>query len=714
MESRTLLLSVVGIAALGNWGCSGSSPNPSGNGGSSTVTVGGSSSGGPSTDGANAGGAKSTGGTKSGGGAASIGGKSAVGGSNATGGIPGIGGAVTGGAAPLGGSANTGGSIVAGGANATGGSKSAGGTKATGGSKASGGTKSTGGSSATLGGAGTTGGAGLGGSSSTTIPTGLLNPSFTTTWNPGILADTQLNLPLGSDGLPVRTTVCASPQPGANLNTAISGCPEGQVVQLAAGKYTVSSTVTLMKGVVLRGAGSQGSAAGGTTIVMTGGASVLAIGSDQDQACYASDFSTGYALTQNAVKETNVVTVGSNASRFTAGDLAIIDQVDDATVQEGDCGYFKRVDKRSVSERVEVAAVNTTAGTLTLTTPLHWTFQSASPYLAQIARVNTGNVVKWAGIEGIYLQGGSNPSYTGQMAGGIEVSNAAYCWIKDVQTDATIGGMHIDMTGTYRCVVRDSYVHHSADYGFGADCYGIVLRCGAADNLVENNIARYMNKPIQLSVSGGGNVIGYNYADNAWADPPTFQEDTFDTHCSFPHMELMEGNYVPHMKASTTHGNSGYLTYFRNYASSQFAPPPVAGSTAKQTGNILAVGFDPGDLNMTVIGNVLGSSAATDLGTAPISTTYTCFGDGVACIYYFGNNTDISYTSLWAHGNYDTVTPGVVWNSKITTHVIPASLYLTGKPAWWPSGSAWPWTGSDLTPMVGTLPAKARAATLGP
>jgi len=73
------------------------------------------------------------------------------------------------------------------------------------------------------------------------------------------------------------------------------------------------------------------------------------------------------------------------------------------------------------------------------------------------------------------------------------------------------------MTGTFRCVVRDSHFHNSANYGFGADCYGIVLRCGAADNLVENNIARYMNKPIMFNVSGGGNVVGYNYADNSWA-----------------------------------------------------------------------------------------------------------------------------------------------------------------------------------------------------
>ena len=49
-----------------------------------------------------------------------------------------------------------------------------------------------------------------------------------------------------------------------------------------------------------------------------------------------------------------------------------------------------------------------------------------------------------------------------------------------------------------------------------------------------------------------------------------------DCHCAFPHMELMEGNWAPHMGATTTHGNAGYLTYFRNYASSQFAPSNAA------------------------------------------------------------------------------------------------------------------------------------------
>jgi hypothetical protein len=562
---------------------------------------------------------------------------------------------------------------------------------------------------------GTFGGGGSSGGTTAAPVTGLLNPDYTTTWKPGILADGQLNLPLGSDGLPVRTTVCASPKPGDDLNAAIKACPEGQVVKLAAGTYTISKTVTLNKGVVLRGAGSQGAAKGGTTIVKSGGETALAIGSGYDQSCYGSNYGTAYALTQDALKETATVTLGANAGKLAAGDLVLIDQVDDATVQEGDCQYFKRVDKRSTSERVEVASVDTASGTVTLTSPLHFTFKSASPTLAQMAKTNDP-VVRWAGIESLAIQGGTNPGYNGQMAGGIDLSNTVNCWIKDVQTDATIGGMHVSMTGTFRTVVRDSYFHHSADYGFGHDCYGIVLRCGAADNLIENNIVRYMNKPILLNVSGGGNVIAYNYADNSWADPPAWQEVNIDTHCSFPHMELFEGNYAPHMGATITHGNAGYLTFFRNYASSQFAPPAVANSTAKQTGNITAIQFDTGDLNMTVIGNVLGSASASDLGTAPLSKNYIADGSESGAIFDFGDKgkADISYTSLWSHGNYDTVNKAVQWNPSIPTQALPASLYLTAQPDWWPAGTAWPWTGPDLSPMVGTLPAKARSDQMVP
>ena len=119
---------------------------------------------------------------------------------------------------------------------------------------------------------------------------------------------------------------------------------------------------------------------------------------------------------------------------------------------------------------------------------------------------------------------------------------------------------------------------------------------------------------------------------------------------------------------------------------------------------------------MTVIGNVLGSSAATDLGTAPLSKNYIADGSESGAIFDFGDNgkTDVSYTSLWVHGNYDTVNQSVVWSASIAARTLPAALYLAARPAWWPAATPRPWAGPDLSPMVGTLPAKARSDQMVP
>ena len=560
-------------------------------------------------------------------------------------------------------------------------------------------------------------------------PAGLLNPDDTTGWNPGILADTQSNQPLGADGLPVRTTLCHTTQlsEAANLQTILKGCAAGSVVQLLAGTYTVSSTIYVPSGVVLRGQASSGSNATIIALAKSGSGPVLAIGPADvfDQTCYNnSNYTTSVVdLAADAVKEQSQISIAAKNTTFAAGDFALVDQADDASIiTVGDSnGSFSRKQGRVLGQRVEIASVDTATGTLTLTSPLHWTFKTSAK--AQLIKSNYA-VTKWAGIEHVWVQGGKGlGDYLGRKAGGIDVSNAAYCWVKDVQTDGTTAGMHITLTGTNRCVVRDSHFHNSAQYGFGQDNYGIVVRCAAADNLVENNIARYMNKPILFNNSGGGNVVGYNYADNEWSldsnSGDQFQESSIDVHCTFPHMELIEGNYAAHVGASTTHGNAGYLTYFRNYVSSQQAPGPIIWSLPElpQTGNVMALQIDATDHHLTVIGNVLGSTTnaalgvPVSLGTANVSKVYMAYGDnGTPSIFGLGPKADVSVTTLWWHGNFDTVNGKVMWNPSIASQALPASLYYAAKPAWWPAGAAWPWTGPDVTPMVGTLQAQATSA----
>src|SRR5262249_35225725 len=81
--------------------------------------------------------------------------------------------------------------------------------------------------------------------------------------------------------------------------------------------------------------------------------------------------------------------------------------------------------------------------------------------------------------------------------------------------------------------------------------------------------------------------------------------------------------------------------------------------------------------------------------------------------FELGSASDVSATTLYRHGNYDTVHGAVIWDSAHSVHTLPPSLYLRAIPAWWPAGTAWPWGGPDKTPMIGTLPAQAGSDAVG-
>jgi hypothetical protein len=201
-------------------------------------------------------------------------------------------------------------------------------------------------------------------------------------------------------------------------------------------------------------------------------------------------------------------------------------------------------------------------------------------------------------------------------------------------------------------------------------------------------------------------------------------------------MELIEGNWAPHIGASTTHGDAGYLTFFRNYASSQFAPSSPGQPQSSivwsmpmipQSGNISAVQFQSPDNAMTLIGNVFGSTSESSLGLPPdLGTTGTGGGGTSTSIEYIStgagpsiyeiDQSTVTWTSLWATGNFDTVNKQVMWNATsltanlpASTRNLPASLYYSSRPSWWPSSTPWPWVDPVGSPKVGSLPAQVRS-----
>jgi hypothetical protein len=445
----------------------------------------------------------------------------------------------------------------------------------------------------------------------------------------------------------------------------------------------------------------------------------------------------------------------ANGSAYAVGDVITIDQVDGPAVANGpayinggylwfyDGQYFKRQPSyswngpgtgapaaggvtslasansvaqsavpqwRSTMQETEITAVN--GNVLSIQDPLHIDFSFArSPQVWRTIPIDTraipvGN--RWCGIENIAVAGGNNQ--WGFPGGTIAFSYMAYSWARNVEADGVRSspadpahpgkyGYNIGLGRSYRCVVRDSFAHGSADQNPGGQAYGIVVGVGSSACLVENNISVDNNKPVALNSTGGGNVIAYNYVDNAviWNSPGWQENGIDDCHANFTHHDLIEGNWTPNIGGDTTHGNSGWHTHLRNYCNGQ-------NSSGGMSGNLRAVGMDGWTHYHSYVGNVLRGGSVyeanpTSRNGTPIYQLGNNYGGG-------GGNWDNGYAAAHIHrdGNWDNVSNGVVWATAPRT--IPPSFYLTGKPAFF-GASTWPWV-EPTTGTVHALPAKAR------
>jgi hypothetical protein len=506
-------------------------------------------------------------------------------------------------------------------------------------------------------------------------------------WNPGI-----------PGGIPNRTEVCATIDAALGngetdatsaIQSAIDACPEGQVVKIPTGSYRLTSTLSVQKGIVLRGDGPTN-----TKLLLDDSSvpSVIEIG-------WSRGDNSGVAVESGATKGGKALTL-SDASQFEVGDLVLLDQLDDPSlVTTGDCTFFKRMNggARSIGQIFEVESKD--GNTIEVSSPLYHTY--SSEFSPEVAPISEQPVVKYAGVEDLYATRTSDYGGQGHM---IFLASAAYSWVKNVET-YKVSGRHVSLETCYRCVVRDSYLHDAWNNNAGGTGYGITLDRHSSDSLVENNIVNMLNLPISLAVSGGGNVVAYNYVpDSILADTPAWLMPDFNTHCSFPYMELVEGNWIAQGATDNVHGGAGYITFYRNYMSGQHR-------TVIATGNVTALHISANNLYMNALGNVLWREGEPGVVE---ETPEGCTGGPT--VYHFGSfaepgnpcsNDPRVRETLLLHGNFDFVSNAVAWDPEISDHNLPPSLYLTGKPAFF-GDLRFPMADPEGDPVLGELPAKVR------
>lgn len=519
-----------------------------------------------------------------------------------------------------------------------------------------------------------------------------------TTWMPGVsYAPTSgpyapVNAPTGwTGGIPTalytQSGSTISPSGGddtATINAALAtaGTAASQsapkFVQLAAGTFTITGNgLQILKNYVglkgsgpgpgMKGAISTVPTTGGTFLVKSDGSTheapniTIGAGANGGGAVGLNTMASTTNFAADCVAGTNSGTVGS-VSGLSIGQIVYVNELYDSSqtltwynTNQGDQGgtttgfngWAEGGDgvsavSRPIGQAMEIASI--VGLVVTFTTPFHQTYRSSKTCHLGVPNMGSGVPARWCFIESLFVTGGDG----GDGGGNLVINSASsYCWIKNVESSGhgpNFGGGLVHLYSTFRCEVRDSYLHgNAADINRispGGGFYNIVLDAYLADNLIENNISWIGNKVMVMRSSGGGNVISYNYMDDGYGIDYMNQMETAlnSDHMATSHHDLFEGNYSWQFGTDSRWGNSIYTTWFRNWGSSYRASawPSLVGASSCAFGNPLLNKHDSPDtpgiyfedgfnrnpgkvgshhFGFNYLGNVLGVSGSMLLGS---------------------------------------------------------------------------------------------------
>jgi hypothetical protein len=498
-------------------------------------------------------------------------------------------------------------------------------------------------------------------------------------WKPGLQGGIP-NYPVGlnvRDGCGGRGTVGDGV---ADDTAAIQRCIDAvgvdQAVYLPAGTYLTSSPLRLKSRMVLRG--ESNTRARITMVSSKLGDIVQMVGKD---------WGADTAVVAGTVQGSTSLTV-ENADNIAVGDYVQIRQSNgeplvETTGCEGECTWCTD----SVSQIVRVAGKS--AKVITIDRPLYTNYSpELHPKLRKMAPVLN------AGVEDLYLE---RVTYVENIedTSNVSIRRSVGCWVKNIESAKAVG-YHVRIQASHSCEIRDSYMHHGHNYSSRG--YGIVLIDGTTDALVENNVLHILRHAMLIAGGGQGNVFGYNCSKDPLGSSTELYGDIV-THGAHPMMNLWESNVAAHVDLDFVWGSSSHNTVFRNWIERRSSPP---GQTIKS--GFWAVQVQAHNTYENIVGNVLCYE-----GCPADDSVHGIWRIGYACSESSVSDTKVAETML-RYGNYDYLTHTTQWDAK-GPQCLPASLYLTTQPRFL-ANRPWPLIGSDLDPLVNTIPACERFAAL--
>jgi Pectate lyase superfamily protein len=544
------------------------------------------------------------------------------------------------------------------------------------------------------------------------------------TWTPGV----NVGVP---GGIPNRTSIFVNVKTTTNsayhcagdgvtddfaaLEAAMQACPEGQVVYVPAGTYRLSwiSTSWWTQNFTLRGDGP-----GRTIFLCTDGRGGLNAGSEE----YPSPVGHGTTplpVTSGATKGSTVLTV-ANASTVTAGNLVTL-------VMDTPTWMHRLIIYDVPVFRMTFKVVSKTSTTVTITPSIPWDVSGMNPKIIPFGTQggNNGRVINGVGFEDFTIN-----ATNGNLVTPLKIQQSWGCWVKNIEI---VGTHSRQIFLEYSCAgeIRKSYFHGTQ--GTGPNHEGIDLVNECSWNLIEDNICVGAGKPAIVLGDGGtgcvGNVIAYNYVKST-APEGIFNAGVSDSHGFGGNtLNLYEGNVMNGFNSDGYFGSSSRSTLFRNY---------IFNDSLFNYGGQIAIDLNHYAVYFNLVGNVIGSPDVASVYETDSQdySTNTIYRLGYPNTGNFGYGASIGPTdppdytgepytvgeaqhrdlnvkaTLLRHGNFDYAHNDTIWDSSITDHNLPPSLYLGAKPAWW-GPSAWPPIGPDRTPMVSQIPAQIRFLSMG-
>ena len=542
----------------------------------------------------------------------------------------------------------------------------------------------------------------------------------TPSWQPILSADQAIDWrEAGVGAIPARSRICAELKSTATvqeINLALGGCEAEGVVKLGSGIFLVDGTIQVPAQVTLRGSGA------GRTLLRTIGKGVeygIVMGSGSVD--YHPVKIVGQArrgATELTLQQVGKVVVG----RF----LVVTESNHSAYVSsqgtDGVCawcdGNWSKIGEYARGQIVRVRSVH---GNLVGIEPGLYSDYTESPFV-----VDFSMPVYRSGVEDLEIEG-TNSGYHAAIA----MVACAWCWIKGVEVSKTDGDFARILWG-FHDEVRDSYFHDAWQHRPGLVDGDLQLAWKTSGSLVENNVFERGHRSIEVDWGAAGNVIAYNLTVGEYDSNATdYVLGGVFFHGAHPQYNLIEGNVLTQIAMDSVWGTSSHMTFFRNQISgtnwiclecadkSRKEFPKTDGHWGFQAARAVDQSFLSTRNNF--VGNVVGSAAMLALSRKgvrlrqqkivefPAERSYDnavygwSFGYGVVS----DDGSGCHGSSAVCHAAGVRVTDRLLENVTFSQRdggeqfQLPASFYLSSKPAWW-SDLPFPAIGPDLRTNSGS------------